>query len=90
MSDEAIVPLVIELIEKVGLLRRELQHNQDLDKYEGRIARIEQKIEALADQVSRAGPEPGVSQRRAPEGPVRHVVRVGGRCPLIYPFSPTV
>jgi hypothetical protein len=75
MSDEAIVPLVIELIEKVGLLRRELQHNQDLDKYE---------------RLAAAGPEPGVSQRRAPEGPVRHVVRVGGRCPLIYPFSPTV
>ena len=71
MSDDALVPLVIDLVEKVGLLRRELQHNQDLDKYEGRIARIEQKIEALAEQVSRADPAHGKAIRSAWQLPAR-------------------
>lgn len=70
-SAEAMVPLVIELIEKVGLLRRDLQHRQDLDKYEARMARIEQKIEALAVQLSDADPTLGKAIRTAWQLPAR-------------------
>jgi hypothetical protein len=44
--------LLVELIEKVGLLRRDLQHKQDLARYEARIARIDQKVEALVTQIA--------------------------------------
>ena len=51
MIDTELATLVVDLVEKVGLLRRDLQQKQDLEKYEGRIARIEQKLSALADKV---------------------------------------
>lgn len=44
--------LLVELIEKVGLLRRDLQHKQDLARYEARIKRIEQKMSALVEVLS--------------------------------------
>jgi len=48
---------LIEFIEKVGLLRRDMQQRRDLEKYEGRIARIENKLSALAEHVSTSDPE---------------------------------
>lgn len=44
--------LLVELVEKVGLLRRDLQHKQDLARYEARIARIDQKMSALVSALS--------------------------------------
>ncbi len=44
--------LLVELVEKMGLLRRDLQHKQDLAKYEARISRIEQKMVALVEALS--------------------------------------
>ena len=44
--------LLIEFVEKVGLLRRDMQQRKELDNYEGPIARIEQKLSALADQIA--------------------------------------
>lgn len=44
--------LLIEFVEKMGLLRRDLQHRGDLEKYEARIARIEQKFSALATRIA--------------------------------------
>ncbi len=44
--------LLVELVEKVGLLRRDLQHKQDLARYEARVSRIEQKIVALVESLS--------------------------------------
>jgi hypothetical protein len=44
--------LLVELIEKVGLLKRDLQHRKDLEKYEARVARIDQKLAALISAVS--------------------------------------
>jgi len=48
--------LLVEFVEKVGLLRRDLQHKQDLSRYEARIQRIEQKLEALAQGVAESDP----------------------------------
>ncbi len=44
--------LLVEFVEKVGLLRRDLQHKQDLERYEARINRIEQKVEALVEALT--------------------------------------
>jgi hypothetical protein len=55
--DKELATLVVDFVEKVGLLRRDLQHRKDLEKYEGRVARIEQKLSALADKLSADDPE---------------------------------
>jgi hypothetical protein len=44
--------LLTEFIEKVGLLRRDMQQKKELEKYEARFQRIEQKLNALAERVS--------------------------------------
>ena len=81
--DPELAVLLTELVEKIGLLRRDMQQKGDLEKYEARIARIEQKFSALAERhlahrsrsrqgaahrLAAAGAQPGVPQRRAPEG----------------------
>ena len=48
--------LLTELIEKTGLLRRDLQHHGDLDRYEARVARIDQKLAALVEAVAKSDP----------------------------------
>jgi hypothetical protein len=50
--DKDTAGLLIELIEKVGLLRRDMQQKKELEKYEARFQRIEQKLNALAERVS--------------------------------------
>ena len=45
--------LLTELVEKIGLLRRDMQHRGDLEKYEARMARIDQKFSSLAELVSK-------------------------------------
>jgi hypothetical protein len=49
--------LLIEFVEKVGLLRRDMQQRKELDQYEGPIARVEQKLSALIDQISQEDAE---------------------------------
>ncbi|MEQ1574650.1 MAG: hypothetical protein ABL993_10430 [Vicinamibacterales bacterium] len=70
MDPELRTPL-IELIEKVGLLRRDLQHKGDLEKYEARIGRIERKFSALAELISRTDPECAKALRTAWQLPAR-------------------
>ena len=71
MIDKELAVLVVELVEKVGLLRRDLQHRHDLEKYEGRVARIEQKLSALAEKVSAEDPELAKALRTAWQLPAR-------------------
>ena len=63
--------LLTELVEKVGLLRRDMQHKGDLERYEARIARIEQKFSALAEFISRTDPELSKTLRTAWQLPAR-------------------
>jgi hypothetical protein len=63
--------LLIELVEKVGLLKRELEHNQDRERYEARLARIEQKLTALADALGETNPDSAVALRKAWATPAR-------------------
>jgi hypothetical protein len=63
--------LVVDLVEKVGLLRRDLQHRGDLEKYEGRVSRIEQKVSALAERLSAGDPGLAKALRTAWQLPAR-------------------
>jgi hypothetical protein len=54
--DPELARLLTELVEKTGLLRRDLQHQGDLGKYEARVARIDQKLTALAELIAKADP----------------------------------
>ena len=55
--DKDIADLLIELVEKTGMLRRDMQQKKDLEKYEGRVMRIQQKVHALAERIAPADPE---------------------------------
>jgi hypothetical protein len=63
--------LLTEFIEKVGLLRRDLQHKGDIDKYEARLARIDQKFSAFAEKLSQSDPEFAKALRTAWQMPAR-------------------
>lgn len=71
MIDPDVATLLVDVIEKVGLLRRDLQHKKDLEKYEARVARIEQKVSALADRLSADDPELSKALRTAWQLPAR-------------------
>ena len=66
-----IATLLIELIEKIGLLRRDMQQKKELEKYEARFSRIEQKFSALAERISRDDPELSKALRTAWQLPAR-------------------
>lgn len=66
-----IAVLLTELIEKVGLLRRDMKQKGDADKYEARLARIEQKFAAVADKISQSDPALAKALRTAWQMPAR-------------------
>jgi hypothetical protein len=69
--DRELATRLTELIEKVGLLRRDMQHRGELDKYEGRLARIDQKLSALAEHVAATDPALAAALRTAWQMPAR-------------------
>jgi hypothetical protein len=69
--DRETAVLLVELIEKVGLLRRDMQHRQELEKYEARFKRIEQKFNALAERLSQDDPDLAKALRTAWQLPAR-------------------
>jgi hypothetical protein len=69
--DPEIATLLTELVEKVGLLRRDLQQKKELEKYEARFARIEQKFSALAERISLDDPDLAKALRTAWQLPAR-------------------
>lgn len=74
MSDRVpteIATLLTEFVEKVGLLRRDMQQKRELDKYEARMQRIEQKLSALAERISQDDPELSKAIRTAWQLPAR-------------------
>ena len=74
MSDRVpteIAALLTEFVEKVGLLRRDMQQKKELEKYEARIQRIEQKLSALAERISQDDPELSKAIRAAWQLPAR-------------------
>jgi hypothetical protein len=69
--DPELATLLTELVEKVGLLRRDMQKKGDLEQYEARFARIEQKFSALAERISRTDPDLAKALRTAWQLPAR-------------------
>ena len=69
--DPDIATLLTEVIEKVGLLRRDMQQKKELERYEARFKRIEQKVSALADRLSADDPELAKAIRTAWQLPAR-------------------
>ena len=69
--DAELAVLLTELVEKVGLLRRDMQQKGDLEKYEARMARIEQKFSSLAERISRTDPDLATALRTAWQLPAR-------------------
>jgi hypothetical protein len=66
-----LTPLLIEFVEKVGLLKRDLQQKKDLEKYEARVQRIDQKFSALAERISGDDPDLAKALRTAWAMPAR-------------------
>jgi hypothetical protein len=66
-----VAALLTDLVEKVGLLRRDMQHKGDLEKYEARMARIEQKFSALVERISLSNPALAKALRTAWQLPAR-------------------
>jgi hypothetical protein len=69
--DPELAVLLTELVEKMGLLRRDMQHKSDLERYQARFARIEQKFSALAERISRTDPDLAKALRTAWQLPAR-------------------
>lgn len=69
--DKELATLLIELIEKMGLLRRDIRHRGDLEKYEARISRVDQKFSALAERISETDPDLAKALRTAWQLPAR-------------------
>jgi len=69
--ERELVVLLTELIEKVGLLRRDMKQKGDHDKYEARLARIDQKFSALAETIAQRDPELAKALRTAWQMPAR-------------------
>lgn len=63
--------LLTELMEKIGLLRRDMKQKGDAEKYEARLARIDQKFSALAEKISQSDPEFAKALRTAWQMPAR-------------------
>ena len=69
--DPEIAVLLTELVEKVGLLRRDMLQKKDLEQYEARFARIEQKLSSLAERIARDDPDLAKRLRMAWQLPAR-------------------
>jgi hypothetical protein len=69
--DHDLAVLLTELLEKVGLLRRDLKQKGDAEKYEARLARIDQKFSAFAEKIAQSDPEFAKALRTAWQMPAR-------------------
>lgn len=69
MTDPALAALVVELVEKTALLRRDVRRAGDEEKYAARLARVEAKVTQLASHVESSQPELAKALRTAWERP---------------------
>ena len=61
--------LLTDFVMMVGMLRRDIRHNSDFDRYAGRFSRIEQKFSAFAELISLDDPELAKALHRAFQQP---------------------
>ena len=63
--DAEVSALLAEFVEKVALLRRDMQHKGEIEKYAARFVRMEQKLTALVERLEPADPELAKAVRNA-------------------------
>jgi hypothetical protein len=63
--DADVKTLLAELVEKMALLRRDMQHKGELEKYAARFARMERKLMDLAERIESSDPELAKTLRSA-------------------------
>jgi hypothetical protein len=54
--DPELGALLVEFVEKTGLLRRDMQKKGDAEGYAARFVRMEQKLHALAERAEASDP----------------------------------
>ena len=69
--DDRVASLVVDLVEKIGLLRRDMQQKGDVEHYEARWSRVDQKLSALAQALSETQPDLAKQLRAAFMTPAR-------------------
>jgi len=69
--DPEIAALLTDFVQKVGWLRRDMQHKKEYERYEARFLRIEQKFSSLAQLISRNDPDLAKALRTAWQMPAR-------------------
>lgn len=69
--DSETARLLTDFVQKVGWLKRDMQHRKEYERYEPRFVRIEQKFSALAELVSRTDPDLAKALRTAFQMPAR-------------------
>jgi Flp pilus assembly protein CpaB len=69
--DHELAVLLTELMEKIGLLRRDMKQKGDAEKYDARLARIDQKFSAFAEKIAQSDPEFAKALRTAWQMPAR-------------------
>ena len=52
-----IADLLVQLVEKMGLIRTDMKKRNELERYEARMARVDSKLSSLAERISRTDPE---------------------------------
>jgi len=67
--DAELKTLLVDFVEKVGLLRYDMKKKKEFERYESRFARIEQKFSKLAELVSIDDAELAKVLRKAFETP---------------------
>jgi exonuclease V gamma subunit len=63
--DPDVRAILAEFVEKVALLRRDMQHKGELEQYAARFSRMEQKLLALADRLESSDPDLAKALRNA-------------------------
>jgi hypothetical protein len=63
--DSELKSLLTEFVEKVALLRRDLQQKGELERYAARFARMEQKLTTLVERIEASDPELAKALRTA-------------------------
>ena len=63
--DAEVKPLLVDFVEKVGLLRKDMKDKKEFERYEARFLRIEQKFSAMAESISTDDPDFAKALRKA-------------------------
>ena len=63
--------LLTDFVMMIGLLRRDMKKNNDMDRHEGRFSRIDQKFALLAEMISRDDPDLAKALHTAFQQPAR-------------------